>query len=444
MSNSISLAMADDARQSHQHTARRVAIAGLVGTAIEWYDFYIYGLAAALVFGHLFFPEFSSVAGTLAAFGTFAVGFVARPLGGVIFGHFGDRIGRKGTLIVTLFLMGAATVVIGLLPTYETIGVAAPILLVTLRFLQGFAVGGEWGGAVTMVIETAPEGRRGLYGSLPQMGVPLGLIFSSSIYSIISQLPDDMFRSWGWRVPFLLSILLIVIGLFIRSRISETAAFKELKEGGARPQLPIKRCFQTSWRQILLAIGLYVSAGVPFYIVTVFVLSYATSNLGIGRSTMFTGLLVGAVMEAFTVPLFGALSDRFGRRPVFIFFAVVALAFAFPFFWLLGTGDTAVVFLALVIALAVVHAGMYGPTASLYAEMFPPSVRYTGTSVGYQMGGVVAGFVPMLAGFAVNGADGASWPISLIWAACAAIGLLSALLVRETQGVDLNHEPASS
>jgi metabolite-proton symporter len=440
MSQSLPFALVDNEVPARRHTARRVAIAGLVGTAIEWYDFYIYGLAAALVFGRLFFPEFSSVAGTLAAFGTFAVGFVARPLGGVIFGHFGDKIGRKGTLIVTLFLMGAATVVIGLLPTYETIGVAAPILLVTLRFLQGFAVGGEWGGAVTMVIESAPADRRGLYGSLPQMGVPLGLIMSSSVYSAVSLLPDEVFRSWGWRIPFLLSILLIVIGLFIRSRISETAAFKELKEAGERPQLPIKRCLQTSWRQIVLAIGLYVSAGVPFYIVTVFVLSYATNNLGIDRGTMFTGLLIAAVVEAFTVPLSGALSDHFGRRPVFIFFAVVALAFAFPFFWLLGTGETPAIFLALVIALAVVHAGMYGPTASLYAEMFPPSVRYTGTSVGYQMGGVVAGFVPMLAGFAANGAGGASWPISVIWAVCAFIGLVSAILVKETRGVDLNHE----
>ena len=416
----------------------RVAIAGMIGSTVEWYDFYIYGTAAALVFGHKFFPSFSPVAGTLAAFGTFAVGFVARPLGGVIFGHFGDRIGRKRALILTLFLMGAATVAIGLLPSYAVIGVWAPLALVTLRFLQGFAVGGEWGGAVTMVVESSPPSRRGFFGSMPQMGVPLGLVLSTAIYSLLTLLPEDDFNDWGWRVPFLLSAVLIIVGLVIRAKINETPTFAKLKEEHTEYKLPVKKAFQTRWREILLTVGLYVSAGIPFYIVTVFVLSYGSKELDIPRGVLLTGMLVAAILEAITVPYFGALSDRLGRRPVFITAAAFALLLGFPFFWLLSTGSTGLIWLAIILALALAHAGMYGPTAALYAEMFDPGVRYTGTSVGYQLGGVVAGFVPLTAGALVSAAGGASWPIATIWAVAAAVGLLSALIVRETRGTDLH------
>jgi MFS transporter, MHS family, shikimate and dehydroshikimate transport protein len=415
----------------------RVGVAGMIGSTIEWYDFYIYGMAAALVFGHLFFPSFSPVAGTLAAFGTFAVGFVARPLGGIIFGHFGDRIGRKRALMLTLFLMGAATVVIGLLPGYDTIGVWAPLALVALRFLQGFAVGGEWGGAVTMVVESSPTERRGFFGSLPQMGVPLGLVLSTSIFAVLTLLPEDAFRSWGWRIPFLLSAFLIIVGLFIRSRINETPAFTQLKENGAEHRLSAKEAIQSHWRAIALTVGLYVSAGVPFYIVTVFVLAYASNELGLPKSVLLTGTLAAAVLEALTVPYFGALSDRFGRRPVFIAAAAFALLLAFPFFAMLATGSTGLVWLAIILALGLAHAGMYGPTAALYAELFAPGVRYTGTSIGYQLGGVVAGFVPLTAGALVSSAGGASWPIATIWAVAAAAGLICALIVRETRGTDL-------
>ena len=270
---------------------KRVALAGMIGTAVEWYDFYIYGMAAALVFGPKFFPSFSPVAGTLAAFGTFAVGFVARPLGGIIFGHFGDRVGRKRALIITLFLMGAATVAIGLLPTYATVGVWAPLALVTLRFLQGFAVGGEWGGAVTMVVESSPAHRRGFFGSLPQMGVPLGLVLSTLIFAALAMLPDDAFNSWGWRIPFLLSAFLIAVGLFIRARINETPTFSELKKTGNEAKLPVKEAFQTQWRSIAMTVGLYVSAGIPFYIVTVLVLAYGSKELGIAKGVLLLSLI---------------------------------------------------------------------------------------------------------------------------------------------------------
>ncbi|MBN3459439.1 MFS transporter [Mycolicibacterium sp.] len=419
---------------------RRAGIAGLVGTTIEWYDFYIYGLAAALVFPKEFFPGSSPAAGTLASLGTFAVGFVARPLGGIIFGHIGDRVGRKTTLMFTLFLMGAATVIVGLLPGYATIGIWAPILLVTLRFLQGFAVGGEWGGAVTMVVESAPPGRRGFFGSLPQVGVPAGLVISSTVFAVVALLPDDALVKWAWRIPFLLSVVLIVVGLVIRSRIHESPAFEQMKESGKERKLPAAEAFRHHWRSIALCVGLYVSAGVPFYIVSVFVLSYGTSEIGVSRGVLLTGMLVAAVVEAFTVPYFGALSDRLGRRPVFLAAAAFAVVLAFPFFWMLGTGQTGLIWLGMLLALAVAHAGMYGPTAALFAELFGASVRYTGTSIGYQLGGVVAGFVPLVSGALVAGAGGASWPVAVIWIGCAVVGFGAAWITGETRDRDLAAE----
>ncbi|QUH01917.1 MHS family MFS transporter [Saccharopolyspora erythraea] len=441
MSNTHFAAEADERRNEvPPAVTRRAGLAGMIGTTIEWYDFYIYGLAAALVFGTEFFPEFSPAAGTLAAFATFAVGFIVRPLGGVIFGHFGDRVGRKNALMLTLFLMGAATVLVGLLPGYQTIGIWAPILLVTLRFLQGFAVGGEWGGAVTMVVESSPRHRRGFYGSLPQMGVPLGLVLSSSVFAALSLLPDDDLLTWGWRIPFLLSIVLIVVGLFIRSHMTETPAFVHVKESGRVRKLPAVEALRHHWKAIALTVGMYVSAGVPFYIVSVFVLSYGSAHLGLSRSVLLTGMLIAAVVEGLTVPYFGALSDKLGRRPVFLTAAAFTALLAFPFFWLLATGQVGLTWLAMLLALAVAHAGMYGPTAALYAELFGPNVRYTGTSIGYQLGGVVAGFVPLVTGALVNAAGGASWPIASLWAVAALTGLVCALIVRETRGRDLRSD----
>lgn len=418
--------------------SRRAGVAGLVGTTIEWYDFYIYGLAAALIFPHEFFPEISPVAGTLASLGTFAVGFIARPLGGILFGHFGDKVGRKKALMLTLFLMGAATVLVGLLPGYAVIGVWAPILLVTLRFLQGFAVGGEWGGAVTMVVEMAPQHRRGFFGSLPQVGVPAGLVLSSAAFAAAAAFGDEFFNAWGWRIPFLLSAALIIVGLFIRSNIKESPAFTAVKASGRERKLPVVEAVRNHWRAIAACVGLYVSAGVPFYIVTVFVLSYGTTELGLSRSTLLTGMLIAATVEIFAVPFFGALSDRLGRRPVFITAAAFTALLAFPFFWMLSAGSTGLIWVAMILALAVSHAGMYGPTAAMFAELFGASVRFTGTSVGYQLGGVVAGFVPLVSGILVANADGASWPVAVIWLTVALIGLTAALCIGETKDRDLH------
>lgn len=422
--------------------SRRAGIAGLVGTTIEWYDFYIYGLAAALIFPHEFFPGISPLAGTLASLGTFAVGFIARPVGGIIFGHFGDKVGRKSALMITLFLMGAATVIVGLLPGYATIGIWAPILLVTLRFLQGFAVGGEWGGAVTMVVETAQDGRRGFFGSLPQVGVPAGLILSSLAFSAVSALGDEAFNAWGWRLPFLASSLMIVVGLFIRAKIKESPSFAAVKAEGRERKLPVAEAVRHHWRAILRCVGLYVSAGVPFYIVTVYVLSYGTTELGLDRSVLLTGMMIAAVIEAFAVPYFGHLSDKLGRRPVFIGAAIFTVLLAFPFFWMLASGATGLIWIGMVLALALSHAGMYGPTGAMFAELFGASVRYTGTSVGYQLGGVVAGFVPLVAGALVASAGGAYWPVALIWIGAALAGLLASILTGETKHRDLTTDDA--
>jgi MFS family permease len=293
-----------------------------------------------------------------------------------------------------------------------------------------------------MVVETAPRNKRGLFGSLPQVGVPAGLVLSSTAFAVVAGMGDEAFNAWGWRIPFLLSIVLIIVGLLIRSRISESPAFAAVKESGRERKLPAVEAFRHHWRAIALCVGLYVSAGVPFYIVTVFVLSYGTTQLGLPKEVLLTGMLIAAVLEAFAVPFFGALSDRFGRRPVFIAAAAFTAILAFPFFSLLASGATGLVWLAMVLALAVAHAGMYGPTAAMFAELFGASVRYTGTSVGYQLGGVVAGFVPLVSGALVASAGGASWPVAGIWVATALIGLLAAWLSGETRNRDLNADDA--
>ena len=316
-------------------SVRQVALASFIGTAIEWYDFFLYGTAAALVFPALFFPEFSETAGRLAAASTYAVGFVARPVGGIVFGHFGDRIGRKAMLILSLLIMGIATALIGLLPTFDSIGVWAPILLVVLRFCQGIGVGGEWGGAVLMAVEHAPQGRRGFYGSWPQMGVPAGLLLGNLVFfASRAVLPEGL----DWRMPFLLSLLLVAVGLFIRLRILETPAFMEVKESRTEADMPIIDVVRTHPKNVLLAMGMRVAENGPFYILTVFVLSYVTAELGLAESTGLIGVLIAAAIGLFTIPFFGALSDRVGRRPLYLFGSVFLLLFSFPFFWLLNTG----------------------------------------------------------------------------------------------------------
>jgi MHS family shikimate/dehydroshikimate transporter-like MFS transporter len=370
---------------------RIVALASMIGTTIEWYDFFLYGTAAALVFNRLYFPTFDPLSGTLAAFGTYAVGFVARPIGGIIIGHYGDRIGRKSMLILTLVIMGVATFGIGLLPTYAQIGPWAAVALVVLRLAQGFGVGGEWGGAVLMAVEHAPPGSRGFYGSWPQVGVPAGLLLSTAVFAQFARLPEEQFLTWGWRVPFLLSILLVGVGLIIRVRILETPAFARLREAGTEARRPIVEVLRTHPKEVLLAMGARFAENGAFYIYTVFVLVYGTQKVGLDRQTVLNGILIAAACALVAIPVCGALSDRVGRRPVYLFGACVTGLFAYPLFWLLDTGSTPLVWLALVVALVFAHAPMYGPQAAFLSELFGTRVRYSGASLGSQLSSVMAG-----------------------------------------------------
>jgi MHS family shikimate/dehydroshikimate transporter-like MFS transporter len=377
---------------------RLVALASLIGTTIEWYDFFLYGTAAALVFNRLYFPTFDPLAGTLAAFGTYTVGFVARPIGGAIIGHYGDRVGRKSMLILTLMMMGVATFGIGLLPTYAQIGPWAAAALVVLRLIQGFGVGGEWGGAVLMAVEHAPPGRRGFYGSWPQIGVPAGLLISTAVFAVFARLPQDQFLSWGWRVPFLASILLVGVGLVIRVRLLETPAFARLKETGAEVRRPLIEVLRTHPKEVLLAMGARFAENGAFYIYSVFLLAYGTQKVGIDRQVILDGILLASAAALFAIPACGALSDRLGRRPVYLFGATVTALNAYPLFWLFDTGSTPLVWLALVVALVFAHSPMYGPQAAFLSELFDTRVRYSGASLGSQLSSVVAGgFSPFIA-----------------------------------------------
>ncbi len=421
-------------------SVRQVVLASLIGTSIEWYDFFIYGTAAALVFNQLFFPNVDPVIGTLAAFATFGVGFLARPLGGIVFGHYGDKIGRKSMLVITLLVMGTATTLIGLLPTFETIGIWAPILLVTLRFLQGLAVGGEWGGAVLMAVEYAPEENRGFYGSWPQMGSPIGLFLSTVLFTAVAALPDEQFLAWGWRIPFLVSVVLVGVGLYIRLKIFETPAFSRVKESGTEARMPIIDVLKYDFGKVLLGAGIvFVTIG-GFYVVVTFSLSYGTETLGIPRGVMLTGVLVAAISELITIPIFAALSDRVGRKPVCVWSAAVAALLALPFFWVLGTKVAVLIWLAFAVYAAVLG-GVYGPGAAFVAEQFGTRVRYSGASLAYQLSGVLSGaFAPLIATALLAAAGGAAWPVALYLAGLSLVSLVSAYFARETYRADIYEE----
>jgi MFS transporter, MHS family, shikimate and dehydroshikimate transport protein len=419
---------------------RKVSLASFIGTTIEWYDYFLYGTAAALVFNQLFFPNVDPLIGTLTAFATFAVGFVARPLGGAIFGHYGDRIGRKAMLVLTLLIMGIATFLIGLLPTYETIGVWAPILLVVLRLLQGFGVGGEWGGAVLLAVEHSPGGRRGFYGSWPQMGVPAGLLLSTGVFTVFSSLPNEQFLAWGWRVPFLLSILLVAVGLYIRLAILETPAFRQVQETQTEARMPIMDVLRTNPKGVLLVIGMRIAENGSFFIFSVFVLSYATEQLGLARSLVLAGVMIAAVIQLFAVPVWGALSDKIGRRPVYLFGAVFTLLFAFPSFWLINTQATILVWLAIVLALAVGHAAMYGPQAAFLPELFGTRVRYSGIAFSRELASVVAGALSPFIATALLAWAGSYWPVAVYLAAMALITIVAVYLAPETFQSDITEE----
>jgi len=418
---------------------RRVAVASFIGTTIEWYDFFLYGTASALIFNKLFFPNYDPLTGTLASFGTYAVGFAARPVGGIVCGHYGDKIGRKSMLILTLLIMGVATFLIGCLPTYNQIGIWAPILLVALRVAQGFGVGGEWGGAVLMAVEHSPKGRRGFYGSWPQIGVPAGLLLSTVMFGQITKLPEEALFGWGWRIAFLLSFILVGVGLFVRLAIVESPLFAEIKQAGIESRAPILDAVRDHPKSVLLAMGARLAENGAFYLYTVFVLTYATqSKIGFSRSAVLAAISVAAVFELFSMPTFGALSDRLGRRPVYLFGAIFTALFAFPFFWMIESSNTILMVLAIVLALVLGHSAMYGPQASFFSELFGTRVRYSGASLGYQLSSVIAGGLSPLIATGLLKRYNASWPIALLIVGMAVATIISVYFAAETAHTDID------
>ncbi|MQA02498.1 MAG: MFS transporter [Streptosporangiales bacterium] len=387
---------------------KRVALGSLVGTTIEWYDFFIYGQAAALVFDKLYFPDLPAPVATLVSLATLGVGFVARPVGGLLFGHFGDRLGRKSVLIVTLLAMGIATMLVGALPTAATIGVWAPILLVLLRLVQGVAVGGEWGGAVLMAVEHSPEGRRGFYGSIPQMGIPLGLISSSGVFALLSgAMSDEAFLAWGWRVTFLSSIVVVLVGLFIRLGIDESPSFARVKERSEQVRIPLFEVLKYAKRTAALAIGSQALVNIAFYVATVYVLTYARDTAGISRTESLLALLLAAFVDLVAIPTWAAMSDRIGRRTVFIIGAVGAALLGYPMFWLVDTGSFGLTALALSLVLALGHAPTYSTLASFLSESFDVRMRYSAISVSYQFAGALwSGPTPLVAAALVAATGG--------------------------------------
>ena len=412
---------------------RTVAAASAIGTTIEWYDFLIYATAASLVFNKLFFPTDDPLIGTLLSISTIGVGFFARPLGAIILSHFGDRIGRRSMLILTLVSMGVATMLIGLLPTYASIGIAAPILLVVCRLVQGMAVGGEWGGAVLMVIEHSPPHRRGFYGSIVQIGFPLGMALGTASFFALGAMPDEQFMAWGWRVPFLASAALVVVGLFIRLRVEETPDFQRNVREGKIARFPVLDAIRRHPKDLVIGLGARITEISWIYVITIFGLSYAVTNLGLSRSLILGAIALGATMELITIPLFGALSDRIGRRPIYMLGCFSAIALAFPIFWAIETLSPVMVVLAFVIGMSVGHGIMYGVQASFLSEMFPSNVRYSGASLGYQLAAPIGGgIVPVVAAAVVGATHGATWPVSLLMIGIALITIVAVLFAKET------------
>ena len=423
---------------TEKSSIRTVAFASFIGTTIEWYDFFLYGTAAALVFNRLFFPTFDPLTGTLAAFGTYTVGFVARPFGGIIIGHYGDRIGRKSMLVLTLVVMGVATFLIGLLPTYDQIGPWAAVALVLLRVAQGFGVGGEWGGAVLMAVEHAPPGKRGFYGSWPQIGVPAGLLLSTAVFTVFSWMPEDQFLAWGWRVPFLLSIVLVATGLVIRMRILETPAFVRIQTQARAARQPIVEVLARYPKQVLLAMGARFAENGAFYVFSVFVLTYATQHAGVDRQIVLNGILIGAAVELAAIPFFGALSDRIGRRPVYLFGAVMTAALAFPLFAALDGGSAVLIAVALTAAFTLSHGAMYAPQAAFMSEMFDARVRYSGASLGAQLASVFAGGLAPFIGTGLLQAGYGRGAIAIYVIGLAAVTIVAVLAASETHRSDVD------
>ncbi len=421
----------------------RIAVASMIGTAIEFYDFYIYGTAAALVFGTLFFPDFSPTAGTLAAFATFGAGFVARPVGAVLFGHWGDRLGRKNMLILSLLVMGVSTVAIGLIPSYNSIGDIAPTLLVTCRFLQGIGLGGEWGGAVLLATEYAPKGKRGLYSSFPQLGPAVGFIIANGLFLIMgATLSTSSFNSWGWRIPFLLSSILIAVGLFIRVGIAETPVFKKAAaQAKDQPKIPFVELLRRQPMVLILATVSFILAHTLFYTVTTFALAYGTKTLGLSREPLLLCTMVAALVLGIATPILAVYSDRVGRRRVCLAATVAAALWAYPLFALINTRNYVLVAVGMSVGLAV-FAAIYAPMGAYLPELFATRYRYSGAAFAYSASGIVGGGISPLLATAWVAQTGSTWPVSAYVAVIAVLSLVCLLFLRETKDRDLDYDDA--
>jgi MHS family shikimate/dehydroshikimate transporter-like MFS transporter len=417
-------------------------VASTVGTTIEWYDFFLRGTAAALVFRQLFFPEVEPFVGLILSLGTFSFGFVARPIGGVIFGYMGDRVGRKSTLVATLLLMGVSTVLIGCLPTYEQVGVAAPLMLTGLSFLQGLGVGGEWGGAVLMALEYSQPGKRGFHASWPQTGVPLGLLLSTLVVALMQGILSEAdFVSWGWRVPFLLSAVLIGVGFAIRARIHETPLFLALKARRQVAEAPLRETLRRHWRQVLLAAGARLAENACFYLFSIYVIVYARDALELDAGVALHAVLMAAALEFVAMPLFGMLSDFWSRKGMYIAGCLFLMLFAFPYLALLETREPALVQIAIVLSLVGGHAILYSVQASLIPELFGTRVRCTGASLGYQLAAPIGGgLAPLIAAGLVEAFPQQYWPLALYIMLVAAISLTAVYFLAETSRKDLSAE----
>ncbi|OAU98925.1 MULTISPECIES: MFS transporter [Moraxella] len=398
----------------NRKTSYKVLAASLIGSAIEWFDYFLYGTVAALIFNQLYFPTEDPTVGTMLAFMSFGLSFFIRPFGGIFFSHIGDKIGRKKTLVLTLTLMGGATVLMGLLPTYQAIGIAAPILMVLLRLIQGLGIGGEWGGAMLLAVEYAPKEKRGLFGAVPQMGVTLGMLLATLALTIMTMLPEEDFISWGWRVPFIGSALLVLLGLWIRKGIDETPAFKKNQEEGKVVAIPLIETLRTHKKEVLIAIGAKCVETGPFYIMFTFIMYYATQVLTFERSQVLNAVTIATLITTFLIPIAGSLSDKLGRKTVYIGGVVLMMIYAFPYFWMLNTGSVFWLNIATIVGLGIIWTPITAVLGTMFSEIFKSNVRYTGITLGYQIGAAIAGgTAPMVALWLLNTFDLSYTPIAI-------------------------------
>ncbi|MCK6065446.1 MULTISPECIES: MFS transporter [Microbacterium] len=416
---------------------RRVVLGSVVGTALEWYDFFIYGTASALVFAPLFFPDSEPAIGAILAFATFGVGFVFRPLGGILFGHIGDRLGRRATLVLTTIVMGVSTGLIGLLPTFESVGLLAPLLLVLLRVLQGLGAGAEFGGASTLLAEHAPQHRRGFYTSFAQTGVQIGLLLGTVVFLFVGMMPDDVLLSWGWRIPFLVSFLMIGVALYVRLRVEESPIFLEMRKAQKMVKLPVFDAVRRYPKNMLIGIGAHIADTALVYLCATFVVNYVTGTLGLPRSTALTGVIIFSVVVIALQPVYGALSDRIGRKPLNLFSVIFTAAFAFPFWLLIDTGEPVLIWIALVLATALGLAPMIAVQPAFYAELFGARVRYSGFATSREIGAALAGFTPLVAAGLQAQLGGQPWLIAALFVVLSLVSFVAFAAAKEGKDIDI-------